>query len=92
MVRMGRYCELLALQRGLPQEHCAQLRLASELHDIGKVAIADRILLKPGKLTVAEFEVLKTHAEVGQQLLADLGHVPRRLALRLAAAAAAARS
>ena len=71
MVRMGRYCELLARQRGLPRERCAQLRLASELHDIGKVAIADRILLKPGKLTVAEFEVLKTHAEVGYQLLAD---------------------
>jgi putative two-component system response regulator len=71
LLRMGRYCELIALGLGLDEERCARLRLASELHDIGKVAIPDRILLKPGKLTLAEFEVMKTHAEVGHRLLAD---------------------
>jgi putative two-component system response regulator len=84
MVRMGRYCELLALQRGLPEEYCEHLRMASELHDIGKVAIGDRILQKPGKLTVAEFEVLKTHAEVGHQLLADSDTELMRMAATIA--------
>ncbi len=71
MLRMGRYCELIALAIGMPQEDCERLRLASELHDIGKVAIPDRILLKPGKLTAEEFDVMKTHAEMGHRLLAD---------------------
>jgi len=71
MARMGRYCELIALQLGLPEEECRSIRLASELHDVGKVGIPDRILLKPGKLTVAEFELMKTHAEMGHRLLAD---------------------
>lgn len=71
MQRMSRYCELLALQIGLPPERCATLRVASELHDVGKVAIPDRILLKPGKLTQEEFEVMKTHAEIGHRLFVD---------------------
>jgi putative two-component system response regulator len=71
MQRMGRYCELIALELGLPEEQCSRLRLASELHDVGKVGIPDRILLKPGKLTVAEFELMKTHTEMGHRLLAD---------------------
>ena len=71
MLRMGRYCEILALQLGLPEERCAQLRLASELHDIGKVGIPDGILLKPGKLTLSEYDVMKTHADIGYRLLGD---------------------
>jgi putative two-component system response regulator len=71
MQRMGRYCELLALAVGLPEEQCERLRLASELHDVGKVGIPDSILLKPGKLTVAEFKLMQTHAEMGHRLLAD---------------------
>ena len=71
MMRMGRYCELIALRHGLPEARAAQLGLASELHDIGKVMIPDSILLKPGRLTEAEYEVMKTHAAVGHELLAD---------------------
>jgi putative two-component system response regulator len=80
MVRMGRYCELIAFQIGLPEEDCERLRLASELHDVGKVAIPDRILLKPGKLTTAEFDLMKTHAEMGHRLLADSDAELMRLA------------
>jgi putative two-component system response regulator len=86
MLRMGRYCELLALQLGLPEQHCELLRIASELHDVGKVAIPDRILLKPGKLTVAEFNVMKTHAEIGHRLLADSDTELLRLAATIAVA------
>ncbi|HSZ06102.1 MAG TPA: HD domain-containing phosphohydrolase [Solirubrobacteraceae bacterium] len=68
--RMSSYCELLARQTGLPEERCEFLRLASQLHDVGKVAVPDSILLKPGKLTPEEFEVIKGHAETGYQMLA----------------------
>jgi putative two-component system response regulator len=71
MMRMGRYCELVALRHGMPEARADQLGLASELHDIGKVAIPDRILRKPGRLTAAEFDVMKTHAAVGHELLGD---------------------
>ena len=84
MLRMGRYCEILALELGLPEEECAQLRLASELHDIGKVGIPDGILLKPGKLTLAEYEVMRTHADIGHRLLADSAAELMRLAATVA--------
>ncbi len=58
---------------------------ASPMHDIGKVAIPDSILLKPGKLTVEEFEIMKTHTTIGAEILKDadteLLKVARRIAL-----------
>lgn len=45
---------------------------ASKLHDIGKIAIPDHILLKPGKLTFEEFEVIKTHTTVGEKIVTDI--------------------
>jgi putative two-component system response regulator len=86
MLRMGRYCELIAHQAGFGEEYSARVRLASELHDIGKVAIPDRILLKPGKLTLAEFDVMRTHAELGHRLLADSEAELFRLASEIALA------
>jgi putative two-component system response regulator len=71
LVRMGRYCELIGLELGLDEVWCAQLRLASELHDVGKVAIPDRILLKPGRLTDTERGVMQTHPEIGHRILSD---------------------
>jgi len=68
--RMSNYCEVLARRSGLPAERCEMIRLASQLHDVGKVAISDTILLKPGKLTNDEFETIKTHAEIGYDMLA----------------------
>ncbi|HTA06839.1 MAG TPA: HD domain-containing phosphohydrolase [Solirubrobacteraceae bacterium] len=68
--RMSSYCELLARTLGLPSEDCERLRLASQLHDVGKVAVPDEVLLKPGKLTPDEFEVVKGHAETGYKMLA----------------------
>ncbi len=68
--RMSSYCELLARALGLPSEDCERLRLASQLHDVGKVAVPDEVLLKPGKLTPDEFEIVKGHAETGYKMLA----------------------
>jgi putative two-component system response regulator len=73
LVRVGRYCELIGSQLGLDEAWCAQLRLSSELHDVGKVGIPDRILLKPGWLTDAEFRVMQTHTEIGHRILSDSG-------------------
>jgi putative two-component system response regulator len=69
--RMSSYCEILARAIGLSTKDCERLRLASQLHDVGKVAIPDEVLFKPGKLTPAEFEIVKGHAERGYQMLAD---------------------
>jgi putative two-component system response regulator len=54
---------------GRPPEWCERLRLAARLHDIGKVAVSDSVLLKPGPLTVAEFEEVKQHTVLGRRLL-----------------------
>ncbi len=67
--RMSFYCEILARQIGFSAEDSERLRLASQLHDVGKVAVPDSILLKPGKLTPAEFEVIKGHTDAGYKML-----------------------
>jgi putative two-component system response regulator len=84
MLRVGRYCELIASHLGWSQERCERLRVASELHDVGKVAIPDHILRKPGKLTAAEFDVMRTHTQVGYELLADADAEVMRLAATIA--------
>ncbi len=67
--RMSRYCELIARGIELDAKRCELIRLASMLHDVGKTAIADDILLKQGPLTPYEFEVLKRHTEFGHRIL-----------------------
>ncbi|WP_207671256.1 DUF3369 domain-containing protein [Paenibacillus cymbidii] len=67
--RVAEYSKLLALAYGLPEEEAETIRLASPMHDVGKVGIPDDILNKPGKLTDDEFEVIKTHASIGHSML-----------------------
>jgi methanogenic corrinoid protein MtbC1 len=67
--RIGRLSTLLAEEVGLEPELCARLTLAAPLHDVGKVAIPDAILLKPGPLTEDERAIIETHAEEGHRLL-----------------------
>jgi diguanylate cyclase (GGDEF)-like protein len=69
--RMSGYCELLARKLELDEERCELIRLASALHDVGKIAIPDRILLKPGPLTESERRVIERHAEIGHRMLAN---------------------
>lgn len=67
--RMSAYCRILAKALGMGDAYAEQIELAASMHDIGKIAIPDSILHKPGKLTPEEFEVMKQHAEAGGQLL-----------------------
>ncbi len=67
--RVAIYSEILALKYGLSPEQAELLKLASPMHDIGKVGIKDEILNKPGKHTKEEFEIMKTHAELGYEML-----------------------
>ncbi len=67
--RVAEYSKLLALKCGLSEKEAEEIKMASPMHDIGKVGIPDNILNKPGKLTDEEFEVMKTHAELGYEML-----------------------
>jgi len=67
--RVAEYSKLFALYSNLSQEEAELLKQASPMHDIGKVAIADNILNKPGRLTEDEFEIMKTHALIGYEML-----------------------
>ncbi len=67
--RVAEYSKLLARYYGLSKEECEIVKLASPMHDIGKVAIPDNILNKPGKFTPEEFEIMKTHAQIGYEML-----------------------
>ena len=67
--RIGRFSTLLAEQVGMEEEFCLRMVHAAPLHDVGKVAIPDAILLKPGKLTTEERAIVETHAEEGHRLL-----------------------
>ncbi|HET6551339.1 MAG TPA: HD domain-containing phosphohydrolase [Solirubrobacter sp.] len=68
--RVGALAARLAGRLGLPAAEVALIHAAAPLHDIGKIAIPDSILLKPGRLTAEEFEVVKTHAVLGARVLA----------------------
>ena len=67
--RVAEYSKQLALLSGLTSDEAELLKMASPMHDIGKVAIPDTVLLKPGKLDAEEWEVMKTHASIGFELL-----------------------
>ena len=69
--RIGSLSQRLALEIGWSAADSEMLRHASAMHDIGKIGIPDRILLKPGKLDPDEWEVVKAHTTTGAQILAD---------------------
>jgi putative two-component system response regulator len=67
--RVGRTAAILARALDLPSEQVKLIQGGAPLHDMGKLGIPDEILRKPGKLTVEEFEVMKTHTTIGAQIL-----------------------
>lgn len=69
ILRMSHYSRAIALQMGLGETQAELLLLASPLHDVGKLGIPDKILLKPGPLTHDEFEVMKQHTVMGAEIL-----------------------
>jgi putative two-component system response regulator len=71
IVRMSRYCFLLAQNLGLPDEKSRDILYASPMHDVGKIGIPDAILMKPGRLTAEEFESMKAHTTIGARIIGD---------------------
>jgi putative two-component system response regulator len=67
--RMSHYCYLIGKKKHLDEYTCEMLRIASPMHDVGKIGIPDHILLKPGRLTPDEYTIMKQHAEIGYQIL-----------------------
>ena len=69
IVRISRYCTLIAQKMGLPEETVELIQYASPMHDIGKIGIPDHILLKPDRLTNEEFDIVKNHTTIGAAIL-----------------------
>ncbi|MBF0218964.1 MAG: two-component system response regulator [Gammaproteobacteria bacterium] len=69
IIRMSRYAHLLALKVGLSEPEAEMIYQAAQMHDVGKIGIPDHILLKPGKLTPEEFEVIKKHPDIGYRII-----------------------
>ena len=80
--RVQQLTEELALRSGMDAERAADVGWAALLHDVGKLHVPDRILLKPGPLTKAEWEIMRQHATWGEQILAhgDGFELARRIA------------
>jgi HD-GYP domain-containing protein (c-di-GMP phosphodiesterase class II) len=67
--RVAEYSYLIALGLGMDQDECDLIKMASPMHDIGKVAVPDAVLKKPGKLDEEEFKIMQSHTEIGYGLL-----------------------
>ncbi|MBU1642011.1 PhnD/SsuA/transferrin family substrate-binding protein, partial [bacterium] len=71
-IRVAKYCRLIAEAMHLPKEQVVTLEKAAILHDIGKVVTPDAILLKPGKLSALEYELIKQHSDAGFRMLSQI--------------------
>lgn len=82
--RVALMSELLALKIGQSAEYAEVLRHASPLHDLGKIGIPESILHKPGQLEPEEWEIMKTHASIGYDLLKNSNRVIAKMGARIA--------
>ncbi|GFO61486.1 two-component system response regulator [Geomonas silvestris] len=74
--RISEYSYQLGKLAGLSEKACQVLRFSSPLHDVGKIGIPDRILLKPGPLDDDEFRVMRLHTEIGASILSEAARFP----------------
>jgi len=84
-LRVAAYSAAIAEELGLPPELVKDIRLAAPMHDIGKVAMPDTVLLKQGRLTEAEFRQMQAHAQVGSDILSSSHSSLLQLASEIAA-------
>jgi putative two-component system response regulator len=84
--RVGRTAALVARELGLSPDQVELIGQAAALHDVGKIGVPDAVLLKPASLTPEEFEIVKTHTEVGARILAGSRSPLLQLAERIARA------
>jgi len=82
--RIGLYSEAMAGAIGWPQSVVDDIRIAATMHDIGKIGIPDSILRKPGPLTMEEYEVMKSHALIGGNILSGSEIALLRMAKEIA--------
>ncbi|MCA1931319.1 two-component system response regulator [Rheinheimera sp.] len=71
VMRMSHYSQVLALAYGFSEQKAEDLLHAAPMHDIGKIGIADSILLKPGKLTADEYKEMQKHPLIGAEIIGD---------------------
>lgn len=71
VIRLSHFTRLLARKAGLTDFESDQIMYAALMHDVGKIGIPDHILLKPGKLTEDEFEVIKRHPQIGAEIIGE---------------------
>ncbi len=71
LLRIGSISKFLAIELELDENKANIIEIASPLHDIGKIAIPDEILLKKDKLSENEFKIMKTHTQIGYEILKD---------------------
>lgn len=71
VMRMSKYCYIMAKEYGFSDSDAELLLNAAPMHDIGKIGIPDEVLEKPGKLDEAEWEIMKTHSQIGKEILGD---------------------
>lgn len=78
-LRVAEYSYALAQEMGLPDEQSESIRIAAQLHDIGKIGIPDVVLQKPGPLTQEEYGLIKLHPQIGRKILEKVGRFERLL-------------
>jgi len=71
VIRMSHYSRILGIASGMNEEQADMLLCAAPMHDIGKIGIEDRIILKPGKLNAEEWATMQTHCEIGAEIIGD---------------------
>jgi putative two-component system response regulator len=82
--RVGQLAVMIAKGLGQSQEQLEVLRLAATLHDVGKIGVPDHVLMKPGRLTVEEFEIIKLHTNIGAEILGGSNFTILQLAREIA--------
>jgi len=82
--RIGRFSEVVARRMQLPERTVATIRHAAPMHDVGKMGIPDRILLKPGKLDAEEWAIMRSHTVIGAQILENATSEVIRMGERVA--------
>jgi len=85
VLRMSKSCKLLALKAGLGKQFAELILQASPMHDVGKIGIPDSILLKPGRLTDEEREIMNTHVAIGVDIIGDFDTPMLEMAREIAA-------
>jgi putative two-component system response regulator len=86
VIRMSHYARLIALAYGMSESEADLIMHVAPMHDIGKLGVPDSVLLKPGRLDAAEWEVMKRHTEIGAEIIgchsSELLSAARTVALR----------